>query len=370
MEGFSAKTITGARSTIYSQRGNPQANKDWSEPASWIPAYLEGEQARFARHLWEGSGHTINPRHFLGHWLLARRYALISEGAGGVLQITERGRTFLSDPNGAVVREVDDREGVFKALSLVAENGPARKGALFDPWRIYLAEVSNARSDSYANSTLYDRLKNLRARGYVELSRAAYSITSDGLAWLDHSDESEAAPGGDAYQQILNLARSQKQEISDTLHELLHEMDPYAFEHMVAQLLDNMGYDNPRVTPRGNDKGVDVVASIEMGITTIQEVIQVKRQRNNIQRPVLDALRGSLHRFRADRGTIITTSGFSKGTVDAAIELGAAPITLIDGHKLVELLIEHGIGVKKKPIEIWELDASAFDAESEEADEG
>jgi restriction system protein len=276
----------------------------------------------------------------------------------------------MTDPNGEVVHEIDDREGVFKALSLVAENGPARKGALFDPWRTYLAEVSNARSDSYANSTLYDRLKNLRARGYVELSRAAYSITSEGLSWLDHSDESEAAPGGNAYQQILSLARSQKQEISDTLHELLHEMDPYAFEHMVAQLLDNMGYDNPQVTPRGNDKGVDVVASIEMGITTVQEVIQVKRQRNNIQRPVLDALRGSLHRFRADRGTIISTGGFSKGTVDAAIELGAAPITLIDGHKLVELLIEHGIGVKKKPIEIWELDASAFDAESEEeADE-
>ena len=45
-----------------------------------------------------------------------------------------------------------------------------------------------------------------------------------------------------------------------------------------------------------------------------------------------------------------------------------APITLIDGKKLVELLIEHGIGVRKKAIELWELDASAFEDDSDEID--
>ena len=153
------------------------------------------------------------------------------------------------------------------------------------------------------------------------------------------------------------------------VHELLHEMDPYAFEIMIAQLLDEMGYDDTEVTPRGNDKGVDVLATIEMGITTVKEVIQVKRFRANIQRPVLDALRGSLHRFRADRGTIITTGGFSKGTIDAAIEPGAAPITLIDGDRLVALLIEHGIGVHKRPVDLFELDASAFGSSAPDLDD-
>ena len=166
----------------------------------------------------------------------------------------------------------------------------------------------------------------------------------------------------------MSLAKSQKSEIHDTIRELLYEMDPYAFEGIVARLMDAMGYDGAEVTPRGNDKGIDVVASIEVGITRVKEVIQAKRQRGNVQRPILDGLRGSLHRFGADRGTIITTSGFSSGTIDAAIEKGAAPITLIDGKKLVELLLEHGIGVRKKAIELWELDASAFEQDSDEID--
>lgn len=75
---------------------------------------------------------------------------------------------------------------------------------------------------------------------------------------------------------------------------------------------------------------------------------------------MLDALRGSLHRFKAMQGTIITTGGFSKGTLEAAFEPGAAPIAVIDGQKLIDLLIEHRIGVRKKSIEVWEFDEEAF----------
>lgn len=101
-------------------------------------------------------------------------------------------------------------------------------------------------------------------------------------------------------------------------------------------------------------------------------MIQTKRQRGNIQRSVLDVLRGLLHRFRADRGAIITTSGSSPGTIDAAIEPGPAPISLNHRKKLVQLLIEQGIGVRKQPIELWKLDTTAFsegaaDIEGEES---
>ncbi|MCH7645523.1 MAG: restriction endonuclease, partial [Myxococcales bacterium] len=76
------------------------------------------------------------------------------------------------------------------------------------------------------------------------------------------------------------------------------------------------------------------------------------------------SLRGALHRFDAVRGTIITTGGFSKGTTEAAFEPGAAPITLISGEKLLDLLIEHGIGVKKRVTETWELDPEAFSGDA------
>jgi len=145
-------------------------------------------------------------------------------------------------------------------------------------------------------------------------------------------------------------------------------MDPYQFEDLIRRLLEEMGYQDVETTSPANDKGVDVVGNIEVGITAVREVVQVKRHRQNIQRPVLDALRGSLHRFGAVRGTIITTAGYSKGTRDAAFEHGAAPITLIDGEKVLDLLIEHELGVRKKGIEILELDEQTLLGEGEESE--
>ena len=83
-------------------------------------------------------------------------------------------------------------------------------------------------------------------------------------------------------------------------------------------------------------------------------------------RKVLDLLRGSLHRFDAVRGTIITTSGFSSGAIKAAHERGAAPITLIDGERLLDLLIENNIGVKKHEVKYYEFDRASLNQFEEE----
>jgi len=132
------------------------------------------------------------------------------------------------------------------------------------------------------------------------------------------------------------------------------------FEHLVKRLLEEMDYQDVEVTSPSNDGGVDVIANIELGITSVREVVQAKRHKRPIQRKDLDALRGSLYRFNAVRGTIITTSRFSKGTQEAAFAGGAAPITLIDGDKLIDLLIQHGIGVRKKTVEVLEVVAEDF----------
>lgn len=81
-------------------------------------------------------------------------------------------------------------------------------------------------------------------------------------------------------------------------------------------------------------------------------------------------LRGSLHRFKAPKGTIITTGEFGKGAKDAAFEMGAAPITLINGETLIDLLVQHEIGVKKRTVDYYELDESVFEVtEPEDADD-
>ena len=41
--------------------------------------------------------------------------------------------------------------------------------------------------------------------------------------------------------------------------------------------------------------------------------------------------------------------------------------TLIDGDKLIDLLIEHGIGVRKRTLEVLTVDPDAFDDVDDDA---
>ena len=91
-----------------------------------------------------------------------------------------------------------------------------------------------------------------------------------------------------------------------------------------------------QVTVASGGGGGDVVADIELGITSVLEVVQAKRHRRAVPRDALDGLRGSLYRFDAVRGTIVTTSRFTSGAKEAAFARGAAPITLIDGEMLID----------------------------------
>jgi len=121
-----------------------------------------------------------------------------------------------------------------------------------------------------------------------------------------------------------------------------------------------MGYDNVRLTGASGDKGVDVVATVQFGITTIEEVVQVKRHQGTIGRPVLDQLRGALPYHKAIRGTLITLGNFSSGCKDAALFPGAAPITLIDGEHLLDMLIENEVGIRELEATLYELDDNYF----------
>ena len=60
-------------------------------------------------------------------------------------------------------------------------------------------------------------------------------------------------------------------------------------------------------------------------------------------------------------GVLITLGNFSKGCAEAALFPGAAPVGLINGEKLLELLVEHGIGIEKRPAPLYELDESYFE---------
>ncbi len=363
LDGRPRANLMGLLSQIADLRGTPQEPQDWTAPDEWIPERLSGDDRQLAQKIWEDSKRQVNPRHIRGHWYLAKEYDLVLEDDAEVLRLTELGKDFMQNPSGETVQLLDLQEGLIKLLTIVAERGPGKRGDFLSEWMHYLQSVSNFNSDSTFKDTLRRRLLNLVERQLVNRSGIIYQITQVGLDYLEQVGVETVAlqlplavsTPPDELHQLYELASRQRQVAREQLKAILREMDPYQFENLVRQLLEEMGYEDVEVTAPSNDKGVDVVGNIEVGITAVREVVQVKRHRSNIQRPVLDALRGSLHRFGAVRGTIINTSGFSPGTRNAAFERGAAPITLIDGEKLIDLLIEHQLGVRKKAIEILEL---------------
>lgn len=353
------KQVTGLHSTLAELRGTPQNTVDWTHPDLWIAERLSGDDRDLASAIWTKSKKSVNPRHTYGHWLLSQKYELIEERSDGTLSLTDRGRDFIEHEGGEAEVFLDEQEGLAKLLALVADNGPTRAGGILEEWTEYLNRHSSFGSPSTFRDTLRRRLNNLLDRGLVDRKSTMYSVTDAGLAYLQRVGTEEAL-GGDEQQELWTLAKKQEASVRESLRELLLDMDFFAFEHLVRRLLEDMDYQNVEVTTRSGDGGVDVVADIELGITSVREVVQAKRHRRTIQRKDLDALRGSLYRFNAVRGTIIATSRFSRGTEEAAFAGGAAPITLIDGDKLIDLLIEHGIGVRKRTLEVLAVDPDAF----------
>jgi restriction system protein len=163
---------------------------------------------------------------------------------------------------------------------------------------------------------------------------------------------------------IVHRATQQRRAVKQKLLNRLLEMAPRDFEQLAGRLLGAMGYDNITVTRRSADGGIDVLADIEIGILRLRTAVQVKRMRNNVQRPVVSQLRGDMMTLPdVNQGMIITTSGFSQGATEVARVRNAPLIVLIDGDRLGDLLIEHSIGAEVEQVDVVTFDEDRLWAE-------
>lgn len=119
----------------------------------------------------------------------------------------------------------------------------------------------------------------------------------------------------------------------------LYEMDPIAFENLVADLFRAMGM-QAVTTQRSNDGGVDVDALDPAPIRGGKIVVQVKRYRNTVPPTAVRDLYGTVQDAGANKGVLVTTSRFGPGSHTFA---GGKPLELISGTELVDLLHRHGL---------------------------
>jgi len=354
-------SVSSVIQSVNAQTGTPQDPVDWSEPDKWIPERLQGEDAHLAQRIWQESNKTVNPRHIRGAYYFINRFNLLAPDSNGIYKLTERGKAFLEN-DAQVLRELDEAEGLLKLLNILATKTQAVRADILGEWSEFLQEYSRFNAPSSAKDTLRRRLLNLAERGYILKEANRYTITKEGLRYAEHS----LPPSEGPKRKVLKAINQHNASQREALRNLLDSVNPFYFEQIIGDLMEVMGYEDVTVTKASGDKGVDVVATVQSGITTVREVVQVKRHgKSSIQRSVIDQLRGSLPYYQAIRGTLITLGKIGKGATDAAVYPGAAPITLIDGEKLLDLLIEHGIGMKKRAVELWEVDSSVMERESD-----
>ncbi|MFJ9962336.1 restriction endonuclease [Streptomyces avermitilis] len=119
----------------------------------------------------------------------------------------------------------------------------------------------------------------------------------------------------------------------------LYDMDPIAFENLVAELFRAMGM-QAVTTQRSNDGGVDVDALDPAPIRGGKIVVQVKRYRNTVPPTAVRDLYGTVQDAGANKGVLVTTSGFGPGSHTFA---NGKPLELVSGSELVDLLHRHGL---------------------------
>lgn len=358
--GCSVKSVRNMISAIQEQTGTPQNPVDWSEPDQWIKERLSGEDAKIAGQIWKTDNHILNPRHSYGCYMFINNplFDLMQTDEDGGWHPSEQGRLFLAHDE-ATLRKLDDIEGMLQLLELLAGREQARRADLLPEWQAFLHQHSKFASPSSVKTTLYARLYNLVERELITREGMSYKITEAGRKWLGKALPERQT---DPRKELLDAVKRYNQQQKKLLREQISTMNPYKFEHLVGQLLEAMGYEQVEVTKASGDKGVDVVGKVQVGITTITEVVQVKRMQNTITRPFIDQLRGALPYHKAIRGTLITTGKFAAKCAEAALFPGAAPITLIDGDRLLELLIENNVGIRRSnAVELLDVDLQLFD---------
>ena len=184
------------------------------------------------------------------------------------------------------------------------------------------------------------------------------------------TSNNELTPQEGLYESYENIKKSIQ---SDILATILSKK-PQAFERIVVELLQVMGYggeikDAGFVTKLSNDGGIDgIIKEDVLGFNHIS--IQAKRYaaNNHVGRNEVQAFVGAVAGTPSKKGVFITTSDFTKGAIDYVESLNGTPIVvLINGEQLTEYLYECGLGLQEERVfKVMKLDRDFWDAMDDE----
>jgi len=157
-----------------------------------------------------------------------------------------------------------------------------------------------------------------------------------------------------------------KEQLVSDLLDQMKEMDPHDFEGLVLDVLAAMGYGGGsrqamQGVPRGPDGGIDGrINEDKLGLDQIY--MQAKRySENSVSSEKVQAFVGAMTSGGCRKGVFVTTSKFTADAIRFAESIRDPRLVLVDGDKLAQLMIQHGVGVQtKEVIKISKIDLDFF----------
>jgi len=227
-----------------------------------------------------------------------------------------------------------------------------------------LAETLPSGGNKWTNRIQWVRLRLVTRGEMSNAERGIWAITEQGRARLSARETAEAKGlkvfEGDTRSYWLGLAEDLEERAEEYLDafkqkvvQKLLDLSPEQFERFAGALLAPYGFVEVKVTGRSGDGGIDGHGKLRVGLATMNVAFQCKRWQGQGGRPDVDKFRGAIQ-GEFEQGIFFTPSDFSQPARDASIKKGAVPIVLINGHAIVQLMIDKGIGVKRRPVEIYE----------------
>lgn len=258
------------------------------------------------------------------------------------------------------------REGLAKEMGLsqedLEEKLPSGRQSIFSnrvAWaKVYLTQAGVLESPERGRFNISDRGRSVLAEAperisikYLERFEEFQTFRQAGNKNRNQQvsdagdDTSETATPEETLEQACQQLRD---EVANELLQLIKGNSPDFLEKLVVQLIVSMGYGGSvkeagKATRKTADEGIDgVIKEDRLGLETIY--LQAKRWEAVVGRPEIQKFVGALHGQRARKGVFITTSRFSKEALDYVSRIDPK-VVLIDGTDLVQLMIDHGVGV-------------------------
>lgn len=229
-----------------------------------------------------------------------------------------------------------DRVLVYNPETRLYQVGAISSDATFDDKR---KEFKNLRKVQYSQELSRDSL-SAPTRNTLGAIMSLFEIKDD------PKEEIEKALAGASVEPSPSEAAEEIEVLGEDVLSQSHEfikdrflrLDWEEMQELTADLLRAMGY-KTRVSPRGPDRGRDIVASPDgLGLEDPRILVEVKhRERSQMGAPEVQRFIGAL---KNAKGVYVSTRGFTKEARYVA-DSSNAPLTLVDSDELARLIVQY-----------------------------